>query len=60
MTQIAASSTPTSITTRPNTRWLRSFARRSGERFGIEGLARMHDNPVGPHPRGSCQSTIPT
>jgi aromatic ring-cleaving dioxygenase len=30
----------------------------AGERFGIK-VGRMHDNPVGPHPRGSCQLTIP-
>lgn len=30
----------------------------AGERFGIR-IGRMHDNPVGPHPRGSCQLTVP-
>ena len=30
----------------------------AGEAFGIK-VGRMHDNPVGPHPRGSCQLTIP-
>ena len=29
----------------------------AGETFGIK-VGRMHDNPVGPHPRGSCQLTI--
>jgi aromatic ring-cleaving dioxygenase len=29
----------------------------AGERFGVK-VGRMHDNPVGPHPRGSCQLTI--
>ena len=28
------------------------------KKFGIR-VGRMHDNPVGPHPRGSCQLTIP-
>jgi aromatic ring-cleaving dioxygenase len=27
--------------------------------FGIK-VGRMHDKPVGPHPRGSCQLTIET
>jgi aromatic ring-cleaving dioxygenase len=30
----------------------------AGRAFGIK-VGRMHDNPVGPHPRGSCQLTIP-
>jgi aromatic ring-cleaving dioxygenase len=30
-----------------------------GERFGVK-VGRMHDNPVGPHPRGSCQLTVKT
>jgi DOPA 4,5-dioxygenase len=29
----------------------------AGKTFGIR-VGRMHDNPVGPHPRGSCQLTI--
>ena len=29
----------------------------AGQAFGIK-VGRMHDNPVGPHPRGSCQLTI--
>ena len=29
----------------------------AGRAFGIK-VGRMHDNPVGPHPRGSCQLTI--
>ena len=29
----------------------------AGKRFGVK-VGRMHDNPVGPHPRGSCQLTI--
>ena len=29
----------------------------AGQRFGIK-VGRMHDNPVGPHPRGSCQLTV--
>jgi len=30
----------------------------AGKTFGIK-VGRMHDGPVGPHPRGSCQLTIP-
>ncbi|HEY1243650.1 MAG TPA: DOPA 4,5-dioxygenase family protein [Hyphomicrobiaceae bacterium] len=26
----------------------------AGKTFGVK-VGRMHDNPVGPHPRGSCQ-----
>ena len=29
----------------------------AGRRLGVK-IGRMHDNPVGPHPRGSCQLTI--
>jgi aromatic ring-cleaving dioxygenase len=29
----------------------------AGKEFGVR-VGRMHDNPVGPHPRGSCQLTI--
>lgn len=29
----------------------------AGRRFGVK-VGRMHDHPVGPHPRGSCQLTI--
>ena len=32
---------------------------RAGKTFGVK-VGRMHDNPVGPHPRGSCQLTIET
>jgi DOPA 4,5-dioxygenase len=31
----------------------------AGKRFGLK-VGRMHDKPVGPHPRGSCQLTIET
>ena len=31
----------------------------AGETFGVK-VGRMHDNPVGPHPRGSCQLTVKT
>jgi DOPA 4,5-dioxygenase len=31
----------------------------AGEKFGVK-VGRMHDKPVGPHPRGSCQLTVPT
>jgi DOPA 4,5-dioxygenase len=29
----------------------------AGRKFGVK-VGRMHDNPVGPHPRGSCQLTV--
>lgn len=29
----------------------------AGRTFGIK-VGRMHDHPVGPHPRGSCQLTV--
>jgi aromatic ring-cleaving dioxygenase len=29
----------------------------AGQAFGVK-IGRMHDKPVGPHPRGSCQLTI--
>ena len=29
----------------------------AGQKFGVK-VGRMHDNPVGPHPRGSCQLTV--
>ena len=29
------------------------------ERFGVP-LGHYHTRPVGPHPRGSCQMTVPT
>lgn len=29
----------------------------AGKQFGVK-VGRMHDNPVGPHPRGSCQLTV--
>jgi len=29
------------------------------ETFGV-AMGRMHDRPVGPHPRGSCQLTVAT
>jgi DOPA 4,5-dioxygenase len=31
----------------------------AGKTFVVK-VGRMHDNPVGPHPRGSCQLTIAT
>jgi DOPA 4,5-dioxygenase len=30
----------------------------AGKTFGVK-IGRMHDKPVGPHPRGSCQLTVP-
>jgi aromatic ring-cleaving dioxygenase len=35
-----------------------ALCQEAGQRFGIK-VGRMHDNPVGPHPRGSCQLTVP-
>jgi DOPA 4,5-dioxygenase len=29
----------------------------AGKKFGVR-VGRMHDDPVGPHPRGSCQLTV--
>ena len=29
----------------------------AGKKFGVK-VGRMHDDPVGPHPRGSCQLTV--
>jgi DOPA 4,5-dioxygenase len=34
-----------------------ALVRAAGETFGVK-VGRMHDNPVGPHPRGSCQLTV--
>jgi DOPA 4,5-dioxygenase len=34
-----------------------TLCKAAGEKFGVK-VGRMHDNPVGPHPRGSCQLTI--
>ena len=31
----------------------------AGEAFGVK-IGRMHDKPVGPHPRGCCQLTVRT
>ena len=28
------------------------------DRFGVQ-MGRMHEGPVGPHPTGSCQLTVP-
>ncbi|MBY8974566.1 DOPA 4,5-dioxygenase family protein [Rhodobacteraceae bacterium NNCM2] len=30
----------------------------AAEKFGI-AMGRMHQRPVGPHPRGSCQLSVP-
>ena len=35
-----------------------ALCKAAGTTFGIK-VGRMHDNPVGPHPRGSCQLTVP-
>jgi DOPA 4,5-dioxygenase len=34
-----------------------ALCKSAGETLGLK-VGRMHDNPVGPHPRGSCQLTI--
>jgi DOPA 4,5-dioxygenase len=35
------------------------LCRAAGEVLGVK-VGRMHDEPVGPHPRGSCQLTVKT
>ena len=49
--------TPTSITTPTRARPALKLCKAAGKTFGVK-VGRMHDNPVGPHPRGSCQLTI--
>jgi DOPA 4,5-dioxygenase len=36
----------------------RELCEAAGRTFGVT-VGRMHDKPVGPHPRGSCQLTVP-
>ena len=36
----------------------RSLCERARDRFGL-AMGRMHEKPVGPHPRWSCQLTVP-
>ena len=36
----------------------RALGTAAGEKFGVP-VGRYHPVPVGPHPRGSCQLTIP-
>ncbi len=36
-----------------------ALAARVRERFGVP-IGHFHVRPVGPHPRGSCQMTVPT
>ena len=36
-----------------------ALAREAKERFGVP-VGHFHLRPVGPHPRGSCQLTVPT
>ncbi|MES2904128.1 MAG: DOPA 4,5-dioxygenase family protein [Pseudomonadota bacterium] len=36
----------------------RALGRALAERFGVP-LGHFHERPVGPHPRGSCQVTVP-
>ena len=35
-----------------------AFAADAQQRFGV-AVGRFHTRPVGPHPRGSCQLTVP-
>lgn len=35
-----------------------ALARAAQERFGV-AVGHFHQRPVGPHPRGSCQLTVP-
>ena len=35
-----------------------AFASAAQEKFGV-AVGRFHTRPVGPHPRGSCQLTVP-
>lgn len=35
-----------------------SLCARVRDRFGVE-MGRIHEGPVGPHPRGSCQLSVP-
>lgn len=35
-----------------------AVAREAQARFGV-AVGRFHERPVGPHPRGSCQLTVP-
>lgn len=36
----------------------RVFAQAAARRFGLP-MGHVHSRPVGPHPRGSCQLTVP-
>ena len=36
-----------------------ALAAEVAERFGVP-IGHFHTRPVGPHPRGSCQMTVPT
>ena len=36
-----------------------SLAREAQSQFGVM-VGRFHERPVGPHPRGSCQLTVPS
>ncbi len=35
----------------------RALCEAAAERFGV-AMGRIHDNPVGPHPMGSCQLSV--
>ena len=39
--------------------WARALGAALHQRFGVP-LGHFHLRPVGPHPRGSCQVTVPT
>ena len=36
----------------------KALGKAAGEKFGVR-QGRYHRDPVGPHPRGSCQLTVP-
>ncbi len=36
----------------------RALCEAAARRFGV-AMGRMHDDPVGPHPMGSCQLSVP-
>ena len=43
----------------PQIETARALAAAVGERFGVR-IGHFHVAPVGPHPRGSCQMTVPS
>ena len=55
----SAISTPTSITIPKRWSSAKQLAAASQARFPV-AVGHFHLRPVGPHPRGSCQLTVPT